>query len=71
MESFFVILTTDDIAVANKSCDALERQGVSLLLEHVEVEKDGGELKTGYRLSVPSSKKQLSMHLCSSINNIQ
>lgn len=63
MESFHVILTTEDISIAHKTCEVLERRGVSLLLEHIEVIKDDGEQMPSYRLSVPSSKKQLSIKL--------
>jgi hypothetical protein len=37
MDSFLVVTTTADGRQANRMCDALEKAGVSVLLEEVEV----------------------------------
>lgn len=64
MERFLVLTTTTERHQASRACAALEDAGIPVMLEHVEINNDGGSA-SGFRLLVPAQFTQTAMRLVS------
>ena len=68
MERFVVLSTFFESSQASKACEALEANGIPVLVDHMEV-VDGNTRAYGYRVLVPAQHSQQAVRLTHSIPN--
>ena len=69
MDRYQVLTTTTKQPFVNRASEALERAGIPLMVEHVEVNEDGGSA-IGFRVLVPDQYTQSAMRLIDAANEV-